>query len=68
MKELQIFRNVGSPRAQNSLFSASMRYANRFDVTEALDRGFRAFRCGKSGARRRDHANFVRKSREKINY
>ena len=28
-KELQIFRNFGAPRAQNSFFSASMRCANR---------------------------------------
>ena len=37
-----------------------------YDVTEALVRVHRTFRSEKAGARRRDHANFVRKSRERI--
>ena len=37
-----------------------------YDVTEALGRVHGAFRSEKAGARRRDHANFVRKSRERI--
>ena len=37
-----------------------------YDVTETLDQVHGAFRSEKAGARRRDHANFVRKSRERI--
>ena len=37
-----------------------------YDVTEALDRVHRAFRSEKAAARRRDHVNFVRKSRGRI--
>ena len=37
-----------------------------YDVTEALGRVHGASRSEKVGARRRDHANFVRKSRERI--
>ena len=37
-----------------------------YDVTEALGRVHGASRSEKAGARRRDHANFVRKSRERI--
>ena len=35
-KELQIFRNFGAPRAQNSHFSASMRCANRMTSLKLL--------------------------------
>ena len=37
-----------------------------YDVTEALVRVHGTFTSEKAGARRRDHANFVRKSRERI--
>ena len=37
-----------------------------YDVTEALNRVYRAFRSEEAAARRRDHVNFVRKSRGRI--
>ena len=37
-----------------------------FDITYAVGRVHNAFRSEKARARRRDHANFVRKSRERI--
>ena len=65
-KELQNFRNFGAPRAQKSYFVGQHALRKPYDVTEAFDWVHRAFRFEKAGARRRDHANFVRKSREKI--
>ena len=58
MKELQNFFNCGAPHAQNSLFSASMRYANRMTSLRLSFGFFCALRCEKSGAWRWDHANF----------
>ena len=55
-------------RATRTEFAFFGQHALRkpYDVTEALDQVSRAFRSKKEGARRRDHANFVRKSRERI--
>ena len=53
-------------RATRTEFAFVGQHALRkpYDVTEALDRVHRAFGSEKAGARRRDHATFIRKSCE----